>query len=70
MSNNIRSGISYIVARLREASTWAGLGALLMAFGVHFTPEQGTAIVQVGIAVAGALAVFIPETSVTPPSHS
>lgn len=48
-----------ILSRFREPSTWAGLSALLMLFGVNV--EQAGAISQAGAALAGAVAVFMPE---------
>lgn len=48
-----------IVGRMKEPSTWAGLTALLAVFGLS-VPEA-TAISQVGAAITGALAVFMPE---------
>jgi len=50
--------LGYVVARLKEPSTWAGFTPILIALGV----PQGTLpiVVQIGIAVAGGLAVLIP----------
>lgn len=45
--------------RLREPSTWAGLSALLMLFGINV--EQAAALANVGAAVAGAAAVWVRE---------
>ena len=49
-----------ILRRLREPSTWAGIAALLAVFGLP--SEQAGAVAQVGAAVAGAAAVFLPES--------
>lgn len=58
--------IRYLIARLREPSTWAALSALLMAFGV-VSKEQGDALATSGPvvagAVAGAIAVFLADPS-------
>ena len=40
----------FILARGKEASTWRGLVALLTAVGVSISPEQGEAIVALGLA--------------------
>lgn len=48
-----------IVKRFKEPSTWAGLSAIALAFGIN--PEHVNAVSQAGIAVFGALAVFIGE---------
>lgn len=52
---------SYIVARMKEPSSYAGLSVLLGLFGAHIAPEQSSAIVTLGTAIAGALAVFVPQ---------
>jgi hypothetical protein len=53
--------MNYLLARLREPSTYAGLAALLAAFGVTIAPEKMTAIVSLATALAGAAAVFLPD---------
>lgn len=52
--------LSYLAARLKEASTWAGIAPLLLAFGV----PAGTVpvVVQIGMAVAGVAAILIPSS--------
>ena len=54
-----------LLNRLKEPSTWAGLGVLLSLFGVKVLPEQLTAIVGVVTAICAALAVFLPEKKST-----
>lgn len=49
------------LAAFREPSTWAGIAVLAGIFGVPMVPEQVQAAAQAGTAVAGALAVFLPE---------
>lgn len=48
-----------VIGRLKEPSTWAGLAGLLAVFGLQV--EQAQAVASVGSALAGALAVFLPE---------
>lgn len=48
-----------ILARLREPSTWAGLSALGLVFGLP--PGTMDLIVQVGIGAAGLAGVLLPE---------
>lgn len=48
----------FILARGKEASTWRGVVAILTAAGVALSPEQGEAIVALGLAVIGAIGVF------------
>lgn len=50
-----------LLDKFREPSSWAGVAILLSAFGVSISGEQWTAIVNLGIAVAGAGAIFLPE---------
>jgi hypothetical protein len=48
------------VQRLKEPSTWAGLAALGVLLGGD--PVKADAVQQVGVALAGLLAVFLPES--------
>lgn len=47
--------------RLREPSTWAGVGILLGLFGINLAPEAAQIFVNGGVGLAGLLAVFIGE---------
>lgn len=61
--------ISFLLARAKEPSSYAGLAALLGTVGLSVTPNEWQAIVGVLTAVAGLVAVFVPEqTAGTPPS--
>lgn len=53
--------IAYLIGRLKEPSTYAGLAALLGLVGVKLAPESMSAIIQVLTAIAGAVAVFVPD---------
>lgn len=53
--------LAFIVARLREPSTYAGLGALLGAAGVHIDDTVLQAVVQLLVSIAGLIAVLVPE---------
>lgn len=50
----------YIVARLKEPSTYAGFAGLAVALGVS-APEWAV-ISQIAVAVFGGLAVVIPAS--------
>lgn len=52
---------AFILARGKEASTWRGIVALLTAAGVTLSPEQGEAIIALGLAVIGAIGVFFAD---------
>ena len=54
--------VSYILARLGEASTYAGVAALLGGFHISVPATTLGAVTQVGIALAGALAVVLPAS--------
>jgi len=51
----------YLISRGKEASTWRGLVALLTAVGVGISPEQGEAIIALGLAVIGAIGVLTAD---------
>jgi hypothetical protein len=53
--------IDFILTRLKEASTWRGLVALLTAAGIGLSPEQGEAITATGLAVIGLIGVFVKD---------
>lgn len=50
--------IDKIGVALGEASTWRGIIFILTAVGVQLEPEQQTAIITAGMALAGLLGVF------------
>jgi len=53
--------LNFILARAKEPSTYAGLGLILAAAGLHFSSGQTNAIVQLLMALAGVVSMFIPE---------
>jgi hypothetical protein len=56
--------IAFLRHRLLERTTWMGLVALLGAVGVTLSPEAAEAVAVAGVAVAGAVFIFFPETGV------
>ena len=54
--------MEYIMERLKEASTWRGIVALITAFGVALSPEQVEAIVAFGLALIGVIGVFTRDS--------
>lgn len=52
---------AYILARLKEPSSWRGVVLLLTSLGITLSPEQAEAIIAIGMAVAGAVGVFAPD---------
>ena len=57
------SFLDFVLARLREPSTYAGLPALLQAAGIHLSEPVEANAVRAAIALAGLLAVLMPEKS-------
>ena len=55
--------MNYILWRLREPSTYAGLAAILAAFNVNVDPNLWGTIVQVCIGLAGVVAAVTPDRS-------
>lgn len=53
--------MSYIVERLKEASTWRGIIMLLTSVGVGINPELIAPIVSVGTGLAGLVGVFTAD---------
>ncbi len=50
---------TWILDRLQEPSSWAGLSAIALSLGL--SDAQWSAIAQAGAALAGAVAVFLKE---------
>jgi len=53
--------MQWILARLREPSTWRGLIWLATVAGLTLRPDQVEAIVAAGMALAGLLGVFLAD---------
>lgn len=51
--------LQFILARLKEPSTYAGLGILLS--GLHLSQLQLDSVSQTLVALAGLASVFAPE---------
>ena len=58
---------TWVIAQLKQPSTWRGLVWILTVFGVLLTPEQAEAIIMAGMALAGLLGVFLSDTLELPP---
>ena len=57
----MRNLFTLIASRLREPSTWAGIGTLVTAVGFYVKPELWQAIAAVGMGLGGLMAVLIGE---------
>jgi hypothetical protein len=63
--------LSFLLARAKEPSSYAGLATLLGIAGVSIAPDEWQAIVGVLTAAASLLAIVLPEfgaSSAQPPS--
>ncbi len=53
--------LEFVLDRLREPSTYAGLGAILAAAGVHVDDAALQTSIQALVALAGLAAVLVSE---------
>lgn len=53
--------IEYVIARLKEASTWRGIIGLLTAAGISVSPEMLDKIVAAGMALMGVVGMFFKD---------
>lgn len=51
----------WLMARLKERSTWAGLIAFVSAAGVSLAPDQKEAIITAGVALASVVMTFTKD---------
>lgn len=54
--------VEQIIARLKEKSTWAGLGTIIALVGLKIDPEQLSAISAVVISLIGLFEIFRKES--------
>ena len=59
--------MNWILARLREPSTWRGVAWLLTALGVSLSPDAWAHITTAGMAVAGLIGVLSREDEIQLP---
>lgn len=55
--------LRFVLARLREASTYRGLMLILTGLGVALKPEVAEAIMALGMAAAGLVGVLVPDSA-------
>lgn len=53
--------MKYIIARLKEASTWRGLILVVTSLGLGIAPAMQEAIVATGIGLAGLAGALLPD---------
>lgn len=59
--------LSVVLSKLREPSTWVGLGSLVTAIGWNIKPELWAQISGVAMGLGGLLAVILSEKSSAKP---
>jgi hypothetical protein len=52
---------AFIIARLKEASTWRAIVVLLIACGIPIAPLLADRIIAIGLAVVGLIGIFMPD---------
>ncbi len=53
--------MNWLIARLKESSTWRGLVWLLTVAGITLNPEQTESLIVAGMAVAGLVGVLTKD---------
>jgi len=53
--------MQYLIARMKEPSTYAGLGVLMASFGYHIEPGILQSVVALLTGIAGLVSVLIGE---------
>jgi hypothetical protein len=61
MNDILTKALTYLVARLKEPSTYTAMTFVLTAFGAAFSPQQQNAILMIGMAAAGLLGAILPD---------
>lgn len=54
--------LTYILARLREPTTWAGITGLVSAVGISISPDLAKEIGVAGTAVVGVILTILKDT--------
>lgn len=55
--NFLQTAILYALARLREPSTWVGIGAVLSMIGIHIPPEASGVVTK----IVDALSIIVTQ---------
>lgn len=53
--------LDWIIARLKEPTTWIGILGLFTAAGINLAPEMSNLIVTAGVSLGGVLAIVLKE---------
>jgi len=58
---NIITVVDWIVARIKEPSTWRGIASVAGLVGLHLAPEQWESITTATISIIAAIEIFRKE---------
>lgn len=56
--------MDFLIARLKEPSTWRGIVAIAAILGVNISPEMQQGIIGVAVALLGVIEIFRAEKKV------
>ncbi len=56
-----KKAVANIAKRFKEPSSWAGIAAVALAFGIQVDPSVAKSLAYFGSGVAGLVAFFVPE---------
>lgn len=59
--------MKWLLARLKEGSTWRGIILLLTVCGMKLEPDQQEAIIAAGLAIVGLIGVLTKDEPKIPP---
>ncbi len=57
----LKNFLTWSLARLKERSTWLGLIGVLSAVGITLEPAMREAIITMGVALAGGIAIVTSD---------
>lgn len=52
--------LGYILERLKEKSTWVGIGSFITGLGVTISPDKWQIIMGIGMGLPGLISMFLP----------
>lgn len=60
---NFVAALVYVIARLKEPSSYAGLAGLLGSVHIANSADIATSLTSIGIGVASLISILLPEKS-------
>ena len=65
MKNTTKKVITYLLERLQEPSTIRGIVLVASAVGAKFSEDLQNGIIEIGLLIAGLIAVLTPDSMTT-----